>query len=512
MKQRTVNEILASSQQPDIDGIIIIDENGLIQAFDLAAQHLLGYSEKEVIDHPITILMSEYQAKKHLRYLKQTHSKHDQNDQGLPIDPIFIGKHKQGQLIPIALTVSIDQSNPIVRFTGVLQDLRKHEQRLSQIFQDFESTTQALNQRIQFDALLNDCSNRLLSCHPKEFVSVMEKTLKSIGKFLSFDHCFILRFSDDFSQGSLWAEWRRSVSLMSPFPKRFDIPRSDIFLKAFSNTHTMVLSDSNNQSPEYKTLFKLAQNMSPNGFISSRITPIQSENHTPVGCIGFSILDPNHKSSDSQIALINNTTQLLINAWGRHRLILKSREAEQDLVNANRILSQQAFHDALTGLPNRRAFDHGLLQEFDRAQRHNGSVCLLMCDIDFFKHYNDHFGHSRGDLCLQQVSRVLQSSFNRAGELCTRYGGEEFAIILPSINHQEATEQADRLLQNLLNAKILHAPSSQQTYLTMSIGIARLSPRQQYSNVQALINAADKALYFAKENGRNQLAWAKEAE
>jgi hypothetical protein len=91
--------------------------------------------------------------------------------------------------------------------------------------------------------------------------------------------------------------------------------------------------------------------MSPNGFISSRISPILSEDHTPVDCIGFSISDTNHESSDSQIAFVKNTTQLLINAWGRHRLILKSREAEKNLVNTNRILSQQTFHDALTGLP-----------------------------------------------------------------------------------------------------------------------------------------------------------------
>ncbi|MBQ0729523.1 MAG: diguanylate cyclase [Oleispira antarctica] len=85
-------------------------------------------------------------------------------------------------------------------------------------------------------------------------------------------------------------------------------------------------------------------------------------------------------------------------------------------------------------------------------------------------------------------------------------------MILPSINYQEATEQAQRLLKNLLDAKIPHAPSSQQSYLTISIGIAKFSPNQYYSDVKALISAADKALYFAKENGRNQLAWAKEAE
>jgi diguanylate cyclase (GGDEF)-like protein len=113
---------------------------------------------------------------------------------------------------------------------------------------------------------------------------------------------------------------------------------------------------------------------------------------------------------------------------------------------------------------------------------------------------------------LQQVARILQSTFNQEGDLYTRNGDEEFAIILPSINHQEATDQADKLLKNLLDAKILQTPSSQQSFLTMSIGIAKLSPRQHYSDLQALINAADKALYFAEENDRNQLAWAKEAE
>ena len=512
MKQSVVNKILANSPEPHIDGIIVINSKGKILAFDSAAQDLFGYSEKEAVDHPLTMLMPDIQAQKHPAYLAKADKNKFHMTRKLNAERTIIGKHKQGEMIPLTITISADRSNPEIRFTGVLQDLRKHENRLSQIFQDFESTTHALNQRIEFDALLSDCSNRLLSCHPEEFVSVMENILQSIGEFLSFDHCFILKFNNNLSQGSLWAEWRRSVSLMLPFPEYFSIPNSKVFLEAYSKTNTMVLCNRENQSPEYVTLFKLAQSMSPNEFISSRITPIQSENDAPAGCIGFSILDPSHKPSESQIALLSTATQLLINAWGRHQLILKSRKIEQDLLNANRILSQQAMHDALTGLPNRRAFDHGLLQEFDRAQRHNSSVCLMMCDIDFFKHYNDYFGHSEGDYCLQQVARILQSTFNRAGELCTRFGGEEFAIILPSINYQEATEQAQRLLKNLLDAKIPHAPTSQQPYLTISIGIAKFSPNQYYSDVKALISAADKALYFAKENGRNQLAWAKEAE
>jgi len=512
MKQRALNDILASTHEPSIDGIIVINGIGQIQAFDSAAQHLFGYQQQEVIGQPITILMSKSQAKDHPSYLAKANKKQSNNAQKLNIERTIIGKHKQGHSIPLAITVSADTSSPEIRFTGVLQDLRKHEDHLTQIFQDLEATTKELKERIEFDVLLNEHGNRLLSCRAVDFVSVMEDALQSLGLFLSFDHCFILKFYSATKEGGLWAEWRRSVGLMKAFSNHFHFPISDEFIKEFSNTETILLDKENSKKSINLTLFNFAQNISPNGFITTRITPILNEKETLTGCIGFSVLDSNNQPSESQIALLKIATQLLINAWGRHQLIIKSLAAEQDLLKANRILAQQALHDALTGLPNRRAFDHGLSHELDRAQRHNSSVCLLMCDIDFFKHYNDHFGHPQGDTCLQQVAKILQRTFNRAGELCTRFGGEEFAIILPSISHEEANDQANRLLHTLLAAKIPHSPSTNQAYLTISIGIAEYNQSHQYSDIHSLISAADKALYHAKENGRNQLAWAQEAE
>lgn len=510
MKQNEVEHLLSTTPEPHIDGIIVIDRDGLILAFDTAAESLFGYQHEEIIGQPLNILMSQSQAKEHPVYINEAVKDKATSAHSLNAKRTIIGQHKHGHLIPLAITVSADKSDENIRFTGVIQDLRKHEDRLTQISQGFNRTTQDLNQRIQFDAILSKHSNRLLSCHEDDFIPVMEDALQNIGEFLSFDHCFILKFNEDLSEGSPWAEWRRSVSLIKPFPNRFKIPSSHVFLEAYSKTETLILTGGKDQSEEGLTLFKLGNALSPNGFISSRITPILNEKDVPAGCIGFSILDGAHEPSESQIALLNTVTQLLINAWGRHQLILKSNKTEQKLRNANKILSQQALNDALTGLPNRRAFDHGLSQEFDRAQRHQGSVCLLMCDIDFFKQYNDHFGHTKGDFCLQQVAEVLQKTFNRAGELSARYGGEEFTVILPAISHQEASEQAQRLLDNLLAAKIPHAPTSKQAYLTMSIGIARYSPSQPFESTEALINAADAALYFAKDNGRNQLAWTTE--
>ena len=135
-----------------------------------------------------------------------------------------------------------------------------------------------------------------------------------------------------------------------------------------------------------------------------------------------------------------------------------------------------------------------------------------MCDIDSFKLYNDYYGHPQGDECLKQVAKVLQDTFNRAGELSTRYGGEEFAIILPSITRAEAEQQAHRLINNLENTKIPHAPGSPRPYVTISVGIAQFSTQQHINSRHALLEAADQALYQAKMNGRNQLAWATEEE
>lgn len=696
MKQRAVSEILADRQEPSIDGIIVINQQGLILTFDRAAQALFGYSEEEVINQPLVLLMSEAQKKAHPAYLERANQKKQTTNKELHLAQTIIGRHKLGHSIPLAITVTTDNSSSERHYTGVLQDLRKHESQLTQLFQDFQTNTAALNQRIQFEEILNQYGNQLLSCNDNEFYGTMEKALQAIGQFLHLDHGYILQLSTDVSQAQLWSEWRRSLHLMKPFPNRFTIPNSPAILSMLTNNDSIVLSEENKH--DHDELYQLAQQLSPNGFLTTRITPIYSDQKTLVGCIGFSTLDKTHHLDDAEVSLLNLATQMLVNAWGRHQLILVAREAEQSiraknkllankaafsqtllrtsnalylasrtdfahaahevllqaslisghqqaclyfnpshsqngnkfirqylahdqlnpqtnklliayiedkltnqdifqlenlaigqissalqeelvdtkiqgftavklsrgkhslgficfynslpvlnsneenlrflqltgqaltsaiehhdnqfnlqlseqkLKQANKLLTQQALQDALTGLPNRRAFDHGIEQEFDRAKRHNDKVTLLMCDIDYFKRYNDHFGHLQGDTCLQQIAEVIRSTFNRAGELSTRFGGEEFAIILPSIDQDEAKQQAQRLINNLESRHIAHAPDCPQPYVTISIGIAQYSQKTQFTCINHLIDAADKALYQAKNNGRNQLAWATEAE
>ncbi|MBV4531389.1 sensor domain-containing diguanylate cyclase [Pseudomonas sp. SWRI107] len=179
------------------------------------------------------------------------------------------------------------------------------------------------------------------------------------------------------------------------------------------------------------------------------------------------------------------------------------RVAQQQLVASNQQLEQLAMHDALTGLANRRSFDETLAQESGRARRSATSLALLMIDIDYFKRYNDHYGHLAGDACLQRVATMLASCTRRPPDLLARYGGEEMAVILPETDSAGAAVVARAMLERLSLEPIAHhdSPFAQ---VTVSIGIACASGADADS-LQSLVQRADAALYVAKDAGRNRL-------
>lgn len=158
----------------------------------------------------------------------------------------------------------------------------------------------------------------------------------------------------------------------------------------------------------------------------------------------------------------------------------------------------------MTGIPNRREFDTALSQEVRRAVRQNVSASLLIGDIDFFKNYNDTYGHPAGDECLKKVAHQIEKIFQRAGELVARYGGEEFAVILPGVDFDESTVLAQLLRKSIWDLDIPHRSSTIAERVTMSIGVATL-PAGQVATDKQLIQYADQALYLAKNNGRNQV-------
>lgn len=168
-------------------------------------------------------------------------------------------------------------------------------------------------------------------------------------------------------------------------------------------------------------------------------------------------------------------------------------------------LEYAANTDFLTGIANRRYFDEAIEYELRRKSRINTHLTLIMCDVDFFKQYNDLYDHIAGDLCLKHIAKALERVFNRAGDLVARYGGEEFVIILPNTDSDTGAKLASTLCEEIKQLKIPHEKSSIDDYVTLSVGVATLADNEITPSATDFIKAADKALYHAKHNGRNRV-------
>lgn len=184
------------------------------------------------------------------------------------------------------------------------------------------------------------------------------------------------------------------------------------------------------------------------------------------------------------------------------RLEQQVRERTLALEKANQQLEQQNRIDGLTGLFNRAYFDGALATEWLRAKREQQPLCLIMCDIDHFKDFNDHYGHQQGDVCIQEVAKSLQQFCLRPSDICARYGGEEFIIILPNTSLKSGGQIAERIRQHILEKRI--EDQSPQQVVTLSSGVAALIPDAE-RQPQYLIQLADKALYESKHQGRNRV-------
>ena len=174
-----------------------------------------------------------------------------------------------------------------------------------------------------------------------------------------------------------------------------------------------------------------------------------------------------------------------------------------ELIRQAQQLSVLSRQDALTGLANRRYLDEVLENEWKRAIRHEMPITIMMIDIDFFKLYNDTLGHIQGDQCLRQIAILLGSIASRSGDLAARYGGEEFLLLFSMTDKDQAVIQVQRLMELVRNIGIIHPRSHVSKHVTISVGVATVTPRLNDS-LSEFISQADHALYVAKSNGRNQ--------
>nr|WP_277874260.1 diguanylate cyclase [Nodosilinea sp. FACHB-131] len=185
-------------------------------------------------------------------------------------------------------------------------------------------------------------------------------------------------------------------------------------------------------------------------------------------------------------------------------IAIQQAKMHRELTLANQQLRRMAYLDGLTQVANRRRLEQYLDQEWRRMSREDGSIALIMADIDCFKGYNDRYGHQAGDICLRLVARILTRAAKRPGDLVARYGGEEFVIVLPNTYLEGAESVAEDIRLMIRSHRIPHEESVVAKVVTLSLGVASAQPASGGSSAD-LIKQADEALYTAKNEGRDQV-------
>lgn len=224
-------------------------------------------------------------------------------------------------------------------------------------------------------------------------------------------------------------------------------------------------------------------------------TPIQFDNQILAVLIFFC---KKRMPVDAQSLQLVNAVSTQLGA------MIQRKRAEAALRQAYQELERLAHLDGLTQVANRRRFDEYLSQEWKRLARERQPLSLVLFDVDYFKHYNDCYGHQLGDDCLKQIARAVSLALKRPADLLARYGGEEFAVILPNTDADGAIAVAHAIQQDVRQLQIPHARSNISDHVTLSLGVSSMIPTLNITS-DDLVAAADEALYAAKSQGRDRI-------
>lgn len=237
--------------------------------------------------------------------------------------------------------------------------------------------------------------------------------------------------------------------------------------------------------------------------LSTKEDPLVKSAAFAAGANDYLVKLPDNIELVARIRYHSRSYMMLLQRDAAYRAL---RVSQQQLLDTNLVLQRLMNSDGLTGLSNRRHFDEYLELEWRRAMRDQTQLSLLMIDVDYFKSYNDNFGHLEGDEALRKVAGAIRDACSRSSDLPARYGGEEFALVLPSTSPGGARLMAEKLRQGVVALKIPHTVPEDGANLTISIGVSTVTP-QPGSDCRQLISAADKGLYMAKHNGRNRVGF-----
>lgn len=523
------------------EGIITISAQGIIQSFNPSACKIFGYLEQEVIGRNINILMPEP--------FKSAHDDYIQNYLLTGIARIVgtgrevIGRKKDGSTFPLYLSVGQLKIKDRIVFTGIIRDITQEKHFQSELQKSRETLELALKgaELGMWDwdiknnkAIYDERWSGMLGYHSDAIESRIE-TWKDL--IHPDDKDFVLKFLEEHLQGKTIMYETEHRLMTSRGTWKWVLGRGTVTErnqegKPIRMTGTQLDIDGRKRAQEERDrIFRLSSDMMGVANFEGYFKRINPAFHKVLGYensvilqkpfIEFVYKDDRQNTIDIITSLENDNAikdfeNRFICSDGSIKWISWAAISQKDddsiyfvardvteKKKLEETLKQNSITDALTGLPNRRAFDERLKTELARARRHSSPLTILLIDVDHFKLYNDFYGHQAGDKCLKEIAKLLDSSVKRPGELPARYGGEEFSIILPMVNLNDAKKLSEMILNNLSLQKIPHEKSLTSNYVSLSIGIATYDPERDKKECD-ILERADKFLYRAKETGRNK--------
>lgn len=479
------------------DAIISIDEIQRIQLFNQGAEKIFGYSATEVMGQPLDLLLPENLRQKHRQYIGHFgHTPEVSRTMGTR-SQVF-GRRKDGSQFPAEASISKLEVGSERLFTVILRDItsRVVAQEALQLQLERERVMSAMGDRIRSSLNLKE---------------ILNTTVAEVRQFLNTDRVIIYRFHPDWSGKVVVESCSNGVreilnlTILDPcfrethaqlYKKGRLKATADIYTESISPCHRDLLA-------QFQVKANLVVPILLNEDFQSNSEEDWVENSSGDNNQLWGLLIAHHCQCPRQWQ--NWETDFLQELATQVAIAIQQSTLFEQLQAANQELYRLASLDGLTQVANRRCFDEFMNQEWQRGTQ--DPLSLILCDIDYFKPYNDTYGHQAGDECLQRVAAAIRHCINPKVELIARYGGEEFAAVLPNTTLKKALELAERLRTQVAGLQILHAQSQVNPYITMSLGVATLIPSPKTSPTQ-LIGNADEALYVAKAGGRNRVVCA----
>lgn len=461
---------------------------------------MLGYSSKELVEQPIDKyipkqIYSEFVSELKAIGYKRHSSKHSDGVNSLPFEIVLVKETGEGvsvkcQVSFLTQTDSENRSN--VQYLLSLEDLSLEKEKQAQML--YES---------MWNNLLRAFAHRFINLKLEEFSKELTSVVSETACFFKLDRVSIYLLDKQDTKAKVYLEWlKNDVESLKQFSKKIDIDKSlPEFQMLLSGKAQLLSPQTLVKSSAVQQCSGLSEHYAQVGANTTLVLPITKQ----ANVIGWIALDYQARDDGWQLqdlAMVEPLAQLFSEAFTRRAAEEQRKVTYQKLSENHGKLSEHAFLDGLTKLANRRYFDKVLDSEVRRASREQSNIALLFCDVDYFKAYNDTYGHIKGDSCLQSIAAIFKKEFQRAGDFVARFGGEEFAIILSGSLANDAYESAEKFRQHILSENIENsgAPLGK---ISMSIGIASvIAPEPNDS--EKLLSKADKALYKAKANGRNR--------